>query len=102
MNTLVEKVARAIAEAAFGKGSPVVDEDYRSAVAALKAMREPSEAMINAAFNDYVERSPDETPQQKFARWLEEGPKLAKAAGCYVAIKVLPAPDQTTPPRNAS
>lgn len=28
------------------------------------------------------------TPAEQFAQWLELGPKLAKAAGCYVAIKV--------------
>lgn len=28
------------------------------------------------------------SPAERFARWLEDGPKLAKAAGCYVGIKV--------------
>lgn len=28
------------------------------------------------------------TPAEEFAKWLEQGPKLAKAAGLYVAIKV--------------
>ena len=27
-------------------------------------------------------------PSERFARWLEDGPKLAKAAGLYVGIKV--------------
>ena len=30
----------------------------------------------------------DLTPQELFAKWLEEGPRLAKEAGCYVGIKV--------------
>lgn len=34
---------------------------------------------------------PAATAPQLFARWLEEGPKLAKAAGLYVGIKVMPA-----------
>lgn len=36
------------------------------------------------------ERSPNAS--EAFARWLEDGPKLAKAAGCYVGIKVSPLP----------
>lgn len=32
------------------------------------------------------------TPQERFARWLEAGPHLAKAARCYVGIKVTDAP----------
>lgn len=28
------------------------------------------------------------TPAEEFAQWLELGPKLSKAAGCYVAIKI--------------
>jgi len=34
---------------------------------------------------------PDSEPSEatkRFARWLEDGPKLAKEAGCYVEIKV--------------
>lgn len=33
-----------------------------------------------------------EAPQDRFARWLNEGPRLAKEAGCYVGIKVTPGP----------
>lgn len=38
---------------------------------------------------------PDEdgkTAAERFADWLNQGPKLAKAAGLYVGIKVTPAP----------
>ena len=35
-----------------------------------------------------LEEMRDGTPSERFARWLEEGPKLAKAAGCHVGIKV--------------
>lgn len=28
------------------------------------------------------------SPQARFAKWLEDGPKLAKSAGCYVGITV--------------
>lgn len=30
----------------------------------------------------------DVAPADAFAAWLREGPKLAKAAGCHVGIKV--------------
>lgn len=32
------------------------------------------------------------TPSERFARWLEAGPRLAKAANCYVGIKVTDTP----------
>lgn len=32
------------------------------------------------------------TPTERFARWLEDGPKLAKSAGCYVGITVSASP----------
>ena len=32
------------------------------------------------------------TPADRFARWLEAGPRLAAAAGCYVGIKVTSTP----------
>lgn len=31
------------------------------------------------------------TPAQRFAKWVEDGPRLAKAAGCHVGIKITPA-----------
>lgn len=34
----------------------------------------------------------EQTPAEAFAKWLDAGPKLAKAAGCYVGIKVSTAP----------
>ena len=37
-----------------------------------------------------TEQSP--TPAELFAEWLAQGPRLAKAAGCYVAITVTEAP----------
>lgn len=38
-----------------------------------------------------------DTPQERFARWLEAGPRLAKAANCYVGITVT-----DTPPKSGS
>lgn len=38
--------------------------------------------------------SPRERAAKQFAAWLNAGPKLAKAAGCYVGIKVTPAPQE--------
>lgn len=35
----------------------------------------------------------DQTAAEAFAEWLAKGPKLAKAAGCFVAIKVTEAKD---------
>lgn len=35
----------------------------------------------------------EKTASELFARWLEAGPKLAKAAGCYVGIRVSDLPD---------
>lgn len=32
-------------------------------------------------------------PADAFARWLEDGPRLAKAAGCYVGIRVTDKPE---------
>lgn len=32
--------------------------------------------------------SPEPTPSDTFAAWLSRGPRLAKAAGCHVGIKV--------------
>lgn len=32
------------------------------------------------------------TPAERFARWAEVGPRLAKAANCYVGIKVTDSP----------
>jgi len=39
--------------------------------------------------------SPRLTPAERFACWLENGPKLAKAAGVYVGIKVTNPPTPT-------
>lgn len=36
------------------------------------------------------------TPEEEFAGWLNEGPKLAKAAGCHVGIKVTEDPARGT------
>lgn len=37
-----------------------------------------------------------EPPAERFARWLEMGPRLAKEAGCYVGIKVTEAKARST------
>ncbi|NTJ67587.1 hypothetical protein G6M50_06385 [Agrobacterium rhizogenes] len=34
---------------------------------------------------------------EQFAKWLDDGPKLAKAAGCYVGIKVTNLPSPPSP-----
>ena len=34
-------------------------------------------------------------PADRFARWLEAGPRLAAAAGCYVGIKVTSTPTKS-------
>ncbi|MCZ3377480.1 hypothetical protein [Rhizobium sp. AG207R] len=61
------------------------EEDAKLQVDATGAMM-----LLGVAPYDLIAKSPAE----QFARWLEDGPKLAKAAGCYVGIKVtnLPAP----------
>jgi hypothetical protein len=41
------------------------------------------------------EEKAEPSPSEQFAKWLEVGPKLAKAAGCYVGITVSPAPLST-------
>lgn len=35
-----------------------------------------------------VEGTADKTPAVKLAEWAQEGPRLAKAAGCYVGIRI--------------
>lgn len=35
-----------------------------------------------------VDGNPETSPADAFSAWLNEGPKLAKAAGCHVGIKV--------------
>ncbi len=37
------------------------------------------------------------SPAEQFAKWLEDGPRLAKAAGCYVGIKVTNLPSPPSP-----
>lgn len=50
--TLVERMARAISDAEFTGIQPVTDHHRRDARAALKAMREPTEAMLTAGGNE--------------------------------------------------
>lgn len=50
MSEMVERVARAIAEARFGIGCPVDGDDRIAARAAIEAMREPTDAMVDAAY----------------------------------------------------
>lgn len=54
MSEMVERVARAIAEARFGIGCPVDDDDRIAARAAIEAMREPTEAMARVAVDDIL------------------------------------------------
>ncbi len=49
--------------------------EYRSIVTELLASRRSSGAMMD--------------PAETFAAWMNEGPKLAAAAGLYVGIKVM-------------
>lgn len=51
MTTMIERVARAQAEVIFGKGCPLDDDDYVRARAAIEAMREPTDAMVDAGFD---------------------------------------------------
>ncbi|MFG1270783.1 hypothetical protein V5F40_22795 [Xanthobacter sp. DSM 14520] len=68
------------------------DEVLARAVAAdpLAGLQALQKAMRDAGFVP----APPDTPTQRFAKWLGDGPKLAKAAGCYVAIKVTELPQQ--------
>lgn len=60
-------------------------------VVAITSERPTSDALAETQ-GPYEARLCKDTPTvdaaEQFARWLEQGPKLAKAAGCYVAIKV--------------
>lgn len=53
----------------------------------------PFNAQLWRAMLDAAPSAPEgESPQEKFSRWLNDGPKLAKAAGVYVGISVKPLP----------
>lgn len=43
---------------------------------------------LQAVLSELADKSAFDEPAKEFAKWLETGPKLAKAAGCYVEIKV--------------
>lgn len=46
--SMIERVARAQAEAILGKGVPLDEDDYVRARAAIEEMREPTDAMLVA------------------------------------------------------
>lgn len=56
---------------------------------------QPSHAEAIAAWNRRVAAptTDDKSAAERFAEWLNKGPKLAAAAGCYVGIKVTEAGD---------
>lgn len=47
--SMIERVARAIAEADGGAGAPILPEDRKLARAALEAMRNPPRHVLDAA-----------------------------------------------------
>ncbi len=55
MSEMVERVARALAAAysdALGAKTQIVAEDYEAARAAIAAMREPTEGMLDAFYDE--------------------------------------------------
>lgn len=46
------------------------------------------EALNDDSVQKVIAALPQSSPSDAFAAWLNEGPKLALAAGCYVGIKV--------------
>lgn len=58
--SMIERVARALAENQCGRGAPPDDNDRSMARAAIEAMRVPTEAMVNAGYD--VGYSPDPLP----------------------------------------
>lgn len=63
-------------------GKMPTDEMAAEAAARWVELNNSGQALLAAL--SPVEQSPAEV----FAKWLDAGPKLAKAAGCYVGIKV--------------
>ena len=49
VESMVERVARVLQERKYGKGCPVWEEDLAEARAAVAAMRELTDAMVDAA-----------------------------------------------------
>lgn len=64
---MLKKAATAIAEARYGMGCPVYEEEFLAARAVLEALRDPDDATLHAAF-----AAMNETPSGTWKRFKAE------------------------------